>query len=225
MRVLFIGEGTHDIGPPAFDPQPRPAAGVVSTLARRVCPAISQDSLALAWTEITILDPKKRRRGLDAKVERAIVLSVEKYGLDGTVCVADQDRDATRLNAMEEGQTRGLNIVRRPHAAACAVAVESIKAWTLGAPEAIALVLGTDAGDVQSHYRLRDVESFYQHSGKPDHRPKDILGRIAAAKHRKDSSEFRSAVAEHTDVAALKQTCPLGFRPFAEKLAAAFGPR
>ncbi|MCL4207022.1 MAG: hypothetical protein KJ000_31450 [Pirellulaceae bacterium] len=225
MRVLLIGEGSHDIGPPTFDPQPRPAAGVVSTLARRVSPAISKDSLALAWTEISNLDPKKRKRGLDAKVETAIVLSAMKYGLDGTVCVADQDRDATRLSTMEEGQSRGLNLVRQPHAAACGVAVESIEAWTLGAPEAIALVLGTDAAVVQSHYRLRDVESFYQHSGKSDHRPKDILGRIAAAKHWKDSSEFRSAVAEHTDVAALKQTCPRGFRPFAEKLSAAFGPR
>ena len=73
MRVLFIGEGPHDIGPQSFDPQPRPATGAVPTLSRRACPAIDEDSLALAWREIPILDNRQVRRGLDAKVERAIV--------------------------------------------------------------------------------------------------------------------------------------------------------
>lgn len=208
MRVLFIGEGTHDVGPPTFDLRPRPAAGTVPALARRVCPSISEDSLALAWREIPILDPKKRRRGFDARTEIAIVLSAEKYGLAGTVCVADQDRDESRLAAMEEGQARGLKLVRRPHSAACGVAVESIEAWTLGAPQAMASVLDTDEQIVQSHYRLRDVETFYQPSGKPELRPKDIINRILAVKHETDSAGFRAAVADRTDIEALKHACP-----------------
>ncbi len=61
MRVLFIGEGPHDIGHQSFDPQPRPATGTVPTLSRRVCPAIEEDSLALAWREIPILDRKSAK--------------------------------------------------------------------------------------------------------------------------------------------------------------------
>jgi hypothetical protein len=101
MRVLFVGEGAQDIGTPQFNPQPRPARGTVPTLARKVCPVIAEDSVALAWTEIPLFDRKARKRGLEVKVERAILLSVLKFHCAGTVCVADQDRDAGRLAALE----------------------------------------------------------------------------------------------------------------------------
>jgi hypothetical protein len=225
MRVLFIGEGSHDIGAPVFAPEARAASGVIPSLTRRTCPAIAEDSVALTWREIPILDRRKRGRGFAAKVKSAILLSAERFQLAGTVCVADQGRDGTRLPAMEEGRMCGLDLVRVPHVAACGVAVESIEAWTLGAPEAIARVLEMDPRDVQSHYRLRNVESFYEHSGKPELRPKEILRNICAEAHVQDSTELRTAIGECTDIEVLKRNCPLGFRPFAEKLEAAFGPR
>jgi len=194
-------------------------------LSRRVCPAIDEDSLALAWREIPILDNRQARRGLGAKVERAIVLSAEKYELAGTVCVMDQDRDENRLATMEQGQERGLRAVRQSHAAVCGVAVESIEAWTLGAPEAIADVLDVKTEDVQSHYRLRDVESFHQRSGKPVHRPKDILSGILDLKHETDSTAIRTDIAGRTNIETLARNCPIGFKPFSDKLKAAFGPR
>jgi len=225
MRVLFIGEGPHDIGPQPFAPKPRPASGTVPTLSRRVCPAISEDSLALAWKEIPILDNRQAGKGLGAKVERAIVLSAERFELAGTICVVDQDRDRDRLPVMEQGKQQGLRAVRQSHAVACGVAVESIEAWTIGAPEAIADVLGVTTADVQAHYRLRDVESFYQRSGKPEHRPKDILKRILERNHETGNVAFRTDVAVRTDTETLARNCPKGFKPFSEKLRAAFGPR
>jgi hypothetical protein len=225
MRVLFVGEGAHDIGPASFDPQPRPAKGAIPTLARRVCPAMAEDSVALAWCELPVLNEKKRTRGLAAKVETAIVIGASKFRVDGTVCVTDRDRDEPRLSAMEAGQSRGLAVVGVPHVAACGVAVESVEAWTLGAPEALADFLGVDVRQVQEHYRLRDVEDYYQRSGNDDHRPKKILSRVLASAHQVDCAEVRESVAERTDIAALERNCPQGFRPFAQRLRAVFGPR
>lgn len=50
MRLLFIGEGRHDIGDPNPDPyQPRPAQGTIPTLARRVCPGSARLNRVVAW--------------------------------------------------------------------------------------------------------------------------------------------------------------------------------
>jgi hypothetical protein len=54
-------------------------------------------------------------------------------------------------------------------------------------------------------------------------RPKRLLERIAGLGHREDSAEFREAVAERTEIAALERACPEGFTPFAAELRAAFG--
>jgi hypothetical protein len=115
--------------------------------------------------------------------------------------------------------------VSADHRAACGVAVESIEAWTLGAPEAIAAVLGEEPATIRVHYKPHHAESFYQHSGKPEHRPKDLLGSLAQLGYRKPDAEFREEVALHTDVDALAAVCPRGFKPFAERLRAAFGPQ
>jgi hypothetical protein len=225
VKVLFVGEGPQDIGTPRFDPQPRPARGVVCTLARKVCPEIAADSLALAWREIPVFDKDARKRGLERKVARAIALSAIKFGCVGTVCVTDHDRDERRLSAMDEGRAQGLQVAGPGHQAVCGVAVEFVEAWTLGDPEAIAAVLEESASTIRQKYREAKVEDLYQNSGKPENRPKDLLEQIASLKRRKDCAEFREEVAAQTQVAALEKTCSRGFKPFAERLRAAFGPR
>jgi hypothetical protein len=90
----------------------------------------------------------------------------------------------------------------------------------------IAEELGVDVELVQKEYaRPVDVESLSERSGKPERRPKQLLERIARLKHRSDSTEFREAIAERTDPAALGRACPLGFAPFAERLRRALPPR
>jgi hypothetical protein len=224
MKVLFVGEGTHDIGRPQFAPQVRSAHGVVPALAKKVCAGIGEDSVAIFWREIPVLNEKKRKRGLAAKVESALLLAMREH-CDGTVCVYDNDRDDQRMASMEDGAARAAAIFTTPHAVVCGVAVESIEAWTLAAPDAIAAAHGVALQQIQQLYKLRDVESLYQKSGKPEHRPKDILGQVAALAHREDSSDFREMVAHQTDIDSLKDACPKGFKPFAEKLVAAFGSR
>jgi hypothetical protein len=156
-------------------------------------------------------------------VAAAVLLSARKFGCDGIVCVTDQDREPGRLAEMEEGLDRGIMAVGGSHRGACGVAVESIEAWTLGAPAAIAEELGLDIGVVRREYPSPHVESLYERSGKEEHRPKALLRWLADLAHRSDSRELREAIAHRTDVRSLEGTCPEGFKGFANQLRAAFG--
>lgn len=224
MKLLFIGEGRHDIGDPipnAYDP--RPALGAIPGLARRICPEIDAESVALAWTELIRFNPSARKRGFPAKIVAAVLLAVRKFGCAGTVLVADRDRDEGRLSAMEEGTERAREQFP-DHPTAWGLAVESVEAWTLGAPDKLAEELGVTLEEVQQTYPVGvHVESLYERSGKEDHRPKQLLERIASLDYREDCTDFREAVAERTDVAVLEQACPQGFAPFAERVRRAFG--
>jgi hypothetical protein len=224
MKALLVGEGPHDIGTPTFAPKPHPATGVLAILFKKVCPHVNAECVGYFWREIPILDRKKRKRGWAARVTSDIVLSVQQ-GCEGTVCVVDRDQDSDRLPAMEEGRERGLKLVAEAHLAACGVAQESIEAWTLGAPTALSLVLGETIERILEHYRPADVEEFHENSGKVEKRPKSLIARIAAIKWHDANTEFRQRVAEQTDIVELGRNCPKGFKPFADKLKAAFGPR
>jgi hypothetical protein len=76
VKVLFVGEGNNDIGEASEEAnQPRPASGVIPTLARKVCPVIDANSIALAWTEIRRFNPAGHKRGLAPKVAAAALLA------------------------------------------------------------------------------------------------------------------------------------------------------
>jgi len=226
VKVLFIGEGPHDIGAPSPNPnQPRPARGVVPTLARRVWSGIAADSIALAWREISRFNLSAQKRGYSAKVAAAALLAARKFDCRATVAIADRDREDGREAQLEDGVDAAQRLFPQ-HPAIWGLAVESVEAWTLGAPDAIAAELGVDVELVRKQYpRGAHVESLFEQSGKPDHRPKQLLERIAQLKYRNDSTEFREAIAEKTDMTALAQACPQGFAPFAERLRKAFGKR
>ncbi len=123
---------------------------------------------------------------------------------------------------LQEGATRAAELFPG-HPTVWGLAIESVEAWTLGAPEKIAEELGVEVELVRQQYpRGVDVESLCENSGKPDHRPKQLLARIARLKNKTDSTEFRAAVAERTDVTRLARARPLGFAPFANRLREAF---
>jgi hypothetical protein len=226
VKVLFIGEGRHDIGDSSANPNhPRPAGGTIPTLAARVCPIISSDSIALAWREIQRFSPDARKRGFPAKVTGAALLAARKFDCAGCVCVTDCDGDEDRRLELQEGANRARKLFPAL-AIATGLAFQSIEAWTLGAPEGIAAELEIEVEDVRRQYPSGiHVEDLHERSGKVEHRPKALLEKIAGLKHREDSTDFRQAVAERTDVAALEHACAQGFHPFAEELRAAFTRR
>lgn len=214
MKVLFVGDGRHDIGPAVFGPHPRPATGVVAALCRRINPQISTDSVSLAWRDIATLNQSKR--GLEHKLVAAKELAV-RHGCTGTIAVADQDgtQGASRLDDLKNGRSRSHSNGSPVHPIAVGLAIESIEAWTLGDPQAIAQVLEVAVEDVRQFYRESKVEELYEQSGKAELRPKGILERVADMKHRQPDVEFRVAVANQTDLATLQHNCPNGFAPFA----------
>jgi hypothetical protein len=106
--------------------------------------------------------------------------------------------------------------------AVCGVAIESIEAWILGAPTALAAELGVEVKTILREYRLKDVELFCESSGKKDHRPKGLLDRLAQLAHRSDGTDFRQAIAERTDASELEKNCPEGFKPFVTALQKTF---
>jgi hypothetical protein len=219
MKVLFVGEGAHDIGPADPGLGPRPARGVVTTLTRKLVPAIDQTCKAVPWAQLVRFDPAAKKADFAGKVRLAAILSSRRFDCTATVCVADRDGDDERLPRMLKGREDARPFVDGAHKIVCGLAVESIEAWTLGVPEAIAEELGLEANAVRNEYPKKiHVELLSERSGKPEHRPKALLERIAQLKHRSDSTEFREAVAKRTDIAALMRACPQGFKPFAEDL-------
>ena len=236
MKVLFLGEGKHELGSTGVTDEPHPASGFLFVLARKVCPDIGDDSIHLSWSNLSLIfkkEPRKKfdsREGLSKKVQYAIV-QARRHDCAGTICVHDQDGDEARLVAMEKG--RQAEIAKRDdgHRAVCALAVESIEAWLLGAPSAIAAVLQIDLNSIQKktkEYSPSRVEELKETSEDQKKRPKKMLASIAKLKHRTANTEFREEVAGEIDancLGELGKNCARGFKPFAEKLRAAFGPR
>lgn len=224
MKVLFIGEGRHDIGDPNPTPYyPRSAQGTIPALVRRICDGIDSESVALSWSEIRRFNPSAQKSGYPAKVAAAALLAVRKFDCAVIVVVADRDGEADRQSGLEEGVDRARQLFPQ-HSTVWGLAIESVEAWTLGVRDKIAEELGVDVKLVQQLYPAGvDVESLSERSGKPDHHPKRLMERIAQLKHRHDCTEFRQAIAEKTDVAALSQACPKGFAPFVERLRKALG--
>lgn len=214
MKVLFVGDGRHDIGPAVFAPHPRPAAGVVSALCRQINPQISTDSVSLAWRDISTMN--RAKRGLEHKLVAAKELAV-RHGCLGTIAVADRDgpQGASRLDELNNGRSRSHSNDSPVHPISVGIAVESIEAWTLGDAQAIATVLEVSVEAVRQCYRESKVEELYEQSGKAELRPKGILERVAEIKHRKPDVAFRVEVANQTDLGTLERNCPNGFAAFA----------
>lgn len=221
MKLLFVGEGPHDIGSPDFPQPPRKATGVLFILARKICPAIDTGSLAYFWQELEILNREKKGSIDAARVAKAIVLAAH-HGCAGTVFVLDEDKHP--LKELEKGVERGLAVVGL-HPTAVGVAVKTIEAWMLGTPSALAAVLRKTVAEVTQEYKPHAVEEMHPNSGKPEKRSKDLLAKIAKSGHRNDDTPFREEIAENADIDELKRHCKEGFKPFAERLLDEFGPR
>jgi hypothetical protein len=228
MKVLFVGEGPHDIGRDENAAYPPTVAnGVVPILVRKVVPTVMPDSVAIKWREITLFSLKTKKfdseYGLDNKVAAAILVSARRFGCEGTICVRDQDKAEGLVEILEEGVKKGLQKVGGYHKATFGLVIESIEAWSLGAPSALAAVLNVPKSDIENKYRVRDVERFHEKSGKVEHRPKKILEQVADMRNRHPGTEFRKEVADATDIAELEKNCPYGFQPFAKRLRDQFG--
>jgi hypothetical protein len=216
-RVLFVGDGKHDIGgPDGSSDEPFSARGVVPNLAARVAAIDVQRSVALRWLDLSRFSPTGKR-GYAAKIKAAQLLAERRWSLDGSVCVVDEDNDPSRHQLSGVQGSKECPVV-------FGVAVRSIEAWTLGAPTALAGVLGTSPEKVRHVCPSARVEELYEGSGKPELRSKQLLRKLAMDLGRRDDSlELREEVAKCTDPDELCRTCSQGFAPFAAALREVFG--
>ncbi len=231
MKILFVAEGDHELGKAGGLHPPHTARGVLFTLVRKIVPNIT-DGLALRWTEISLfpinrskLDRDLKKKGLDIKVKRAVLLSALVFGCDGTICVVDGDTAANDcLATMAIGREEAFKILVRSVPVVFGVAMLSIEAWTLGARQAIADCLGVPLATIGAEYpKRKHIEELFATSGIESNRPKNVLRRIVALAHCNDSTELREAIAEATSIAEPKRECPKGFAPFVDELMRAFG--
>lgn len=197
-------------------------------LAERVAAVDRKHSLAMPWSHprLSRFRPKNRARrthGYEAKV-RAALLQIDRgvIRVDGLVCVVDEDNDRERRSLPDAAHA----LASETCPIAAGVAIRSIEAWTLGARKAVLQALGTTLDMVVKTCPPGPVEEFYEGAGDRSRRPKHVLQRLAHELGRvQDSLELREEIASQTDPDELCRSCPDGFKPFADALRAAFGPR
>ena len=225
MRVLFVGDGNHDIGPGDGTERPRRARGVIPILSEKVVPSISaSESKSLTWREIRSFPPSGRQRrpgrggssGYERRARLAATIAKVRQ-LDAVICVVDEDGDDTRLGRLQRCRVEPDGRGSPPVPIACGAVVRTIEAWSLGAPHAIAEVLGVHIDRVRQHIPKK-VETLNPNSGKPERRSKTILAKLAELGNRQDNIGFREDIAIHTNVNKLKKACPVGFAPFVKEL-------
>jgi hypothetical protein len=215
-RVLFIGDGKHDVGAPEW-PTDEPFPERVAAIDR-------ENSVAMNWAHPRlvrfVVGRAGKTKGYPAKL-RAAQLQIERgmLAVDGIVGVVDEDNDPGRRDLPEVG--RGLATEQCP--IVCGVAVRSIEAWTIGATKALAEVLGVGVDDLRRACPSVHVEELYDSSGKPELRSKTLLQKLAGLGKTSDSLQLREDVAQRTDPTGLCEACPSGFAPFAERLRTTFG--
>ena len=132
MKVLFIGEGPHDIGAPNSNPnQPRPArhhSHIGSPRLRGNCSRIDCAGLARDQS-LQPIRPKARllcqdRRGSTASREELQLRSDRRGCRPGP-----RNRTTGRAGGRRDRAVR----LFPQHAAVWGLAIESVEAWTLGA--------------------------------------------------------------------------------------------
>jgi len=219
MKVLFVGEGRHDLGASDFPLQFRTAQGVVPKLCQKISNTISSDSIALSWKDIPRFNSSKK--GFKHKLKAAALIA-KHNGCEGLIAVVDQDNDHARLSELQAGKQESIDSSENNFKIAVGVAVKSIEAWTLGDEVALARALGSNVSAVRQVVAQSEVEKYHENSGKTENRPKGKLNKLCQASCREDCLEFRLEVAEATCVTRLGVSCPQGFEPFKREVESVF---
>ena len=221
MKILFVGEGSNDIGRSMPVRDLRPADGVVSALCRKLQPNISIESVAIQWKELSGFPKDKKKAGYVHKLRAAVEVAA-MYNCAGTIAVVDEDNQEDRTQRLYDARDEIMNSHPSSSPIAVGVAVKAIEAWTLADRNALCQHLNIAVEEIEEFYKPAQVESLYQSSDKPEKRSWDILKKIVELANDKDCTDLRVAVATKTDIEVLKRHCPKGFKPFAEDVCSRF---
>ena len=217
-RVLEIcGEGRTDIGnvisptKSRTEPQP-PTEGVVPVLLHKLCgePATMR--------VVRRAVPHLQGKGLWQKVKFAKQTALYNRSA-GAVFVMDSEGNHRRRLAE---LSRGCDAAYGEFPMAVGVAHPCVEAWLLADPLAIARALGlSNAVAVPSN-----PENLPAPQANRAHNPKTVLAMCAERSERSaiSSREATLIALAITDLAALRNRCPVGFEPFAQEIEERIAP-
>lgn len=222
MRVFLVGEGRHEIGDLAVAPPYRDGR---SGFLQPVVEKLITTETAFDGAKVALLSKKRvsrRREALKGQVRLAVALATNA-GSDLLVFVKDLDRGSGTGRRKAAADIKGISEeIRRGCEAQAAgdfkcvpgIPCRTIEAWALGDRAAVAELCGS-AKPVE----LPDGKAPEDLWGKPhnpsSNHPKMVLKRILG---RDGTQQDLSAIAERADPKALRESCPLSFRPFAIEL-------
>lgn len=196
MRVLVVSEGEYELGDDSLD-------GALVTLASRLL----NENVSFERKKVSSPEVRQHtQQGKGGRYEkRALgwIRLAEREGYDAIILVIDQDGDEERKQQFDRAQ----DDPRFPLPRALGVAIKTFDAWMLADEQALSEVLETHIDP------LPNPES--------DSDPKNRCGSLRDAAHSQLSlREMYAAIAERTNMERLKDRCPNGFAPFAQRVRA-----
>jgi Domain of unknown function (DUF4276) len=125
----------------------------------------------------------------------------EDESFDAIVVIIDEDGKKDRCDQFEQAQNEGEVSIAR----ALGVAVQKFDAWMLADEKALSKVLGANVDRQQNPEDIRE--------------PKEVCKGLRNS-HQLDCSlrDFYHRIAENADLDIVKERCPRGFQPFAERV-------
>ena len=196
MKILIVSEGKSELGPNGED-------GALAVLTRRLIP---QD---VSFVVKDVRDKSVHRHmfvGIGTPLRKRIegwIRHAERNHFDALVLVIDRDKDKRRITELDKVQ----DDIRLALPRALGVAVRSFDAWMLADESAISTALGFTVDAQKDPEANTDPKSDAE--SLRDRSELDLgLSRLYAL------------IARNARIDHLKQRCPKGFGPFAERVEA-----
>jgi hypothetical protein len=223
LKVLVLGEGPHEIGRKLDQVLSNDELPALPILVRRIlgdgrsvsfeCRSFKNETKARVKDMVTTR-VGARAGAISRKVAQAIQMAKRQF--DAVVVVIDRDRklDSEKIAALREGRN---SAATKPRCPTCAVGtpVETFDAWMIA-----------------------DSKAVQKAEGNPDHchpTPEGLAGKEGSGNHPKDRAakvfgssdrlgEKYRMVAEEVDLKQLQNSCPEGFKPFADEIRSRIAP-
>lgn len=194
MRILIVSEGIHELGDNNLD-------GALVTLSSRLLNEnVSFERKKVSSPEVRQHTQQGRGRRYEKRALGWIRLA-EREGYDAIILVIDQDGDEERKQQFDQAQ----DDLRLSLPRALGVAVKMFDAWMLADEQALSEVLGMHV----------DLPPNPESESDPKSRCESLRDE---ARSQLSLREMYAAIAERTDMERLKDRCPNGFTPFAQRV-------
>ncbi len=196
MRVLIVSEGEHELGDDSLE-------GALVTLVSRLL-NLNEN---VSFERKKVSSPEVRQHTQQGKggryEKRALgwIRLAERDGYNAIILVIDQDGDEERKQQFDRAQ----DDLRLSLPRALGVAIKTFDAWMLADEQALSGVLETR------------IDSLPNPESESD--PKGRCKELRDTAHSQLSlREMYAAIAERTNMERLKDRCPNGFAPFAQRV-------